>query len=192
MTVHHEVETADLVEGHRRQRLAPVEGPVYAFPPLFCARPDGHEAPIELRAPAYAAPYLPQRHRPHASIDPPNCPGDFPDLVEEQQLTRSAIASPQACAGLPEQGLPAGQAEVSVHPLFQVHVADHRSPLLCVSGTRTSSGRTSDPQERSVTPPGAGSLWRERYRESEQSGIGRKVDQGGGDASPVGTPPATT
>jgi hypothetical protein len=115
MSVQHEVEAADLVEGHRRQFLALAEGSVHTLPPLFCARPGGHKAPIELRTPADAPPYTPHRHRSHSSINPPHrCSGELPELLEAEQPIRRE-ASSQSDADPPEQCPPAGEAEVLIH-----------------------------------------------------------------------------
>jgi hypothetical protein len=58
VAVQDEVRISDLVEAHRREFLASVEGSVYALPPRPRARLRGHEGPIELPTSADAAHYL--------------------------------------------------------------------------------------------------------------------------------------
>jgi hypothetical protein len=103
-----------------------VEGAVYAFPPLFHAPPGWHEVSIKLRTSSDAASYLPNRHRPDASIDPPDSPGDLSEIIEAQQPIPSGISS-QAGTDPSEERPSAGAGEVRVYLLFQVHVTNHRS-----------------------------------------------------------------
>src|ERR687897_577311 len=143
VAVQDEVEAADLVEAHGRQLLTPVEGQVYALPPFFHARLSRQEVSVKLRTPADAASYLYYRHRPHASMDSPHCPGDLSDIIEAQQPIRS-VASSQTSTDSPEQCLTAREAEVFIHLHFEVHVADHRRPFLRVSMARAPMDKTSD------------------------------------------------
>jgi hypothetical protein len=103
-----------------------VERPVYALPPLFHAVLRRHEVSIELGTPTDAATYLCYRHRPHATMDSPYCPGDLSHVIEAEQPTRSAV-SLQAGTDAPKQGSSVGAGEVFIHLLFEAHVTNHRS-----------------------------------------------------------------
>jgi hypothetical protein len=141
VAVQDEVEAPYLVEAHRRQLLTPMEGPVYALPPLPHARLGGHEVSIELGTPANAATYLSYWHRPHAPIDPPHCPGDLSDLVEAQQSVSSVVSS-QSAPHPPKQCPSACIGEVRVYLHFQVHMSNHRlDPFLGLSDA-TSVGQS--------------------------------------------------
>src|SRR5918998_5145970 len=99
--------------------------PVYALPPPPHARLGGHEVSIELRTPSDAAPYLPHRHRPHASIDSRRCSGDLSEIIEAQQPIRCIVTS-QAGSHPPKQRSSAGIGEVPLYLLFPVWVSHHR------------------------------------------------------------------
>jgi hypothetical protein len=130
-TIQHKVETPYLVEPYGRQLLTPVEGPVFALPPLLDARLGGHEVSIELRTSADAAPYLCYRHRPRASTDPPHCcKRDHFEIIEAEQQPIRGIVSSQADPHLPKQRPSKGAGEVCLYLFFKAHVTDHRSHSL--------------------------------------------------------------
>ena len=133
VAIQDEVEAPYLVEAYRRQLLTPVEGSVYALPPLLHTCLSGHEVSIELRTSAYATRYLSYWHCPHASIDSPHCPGDLSRVIEAEQSTGSAV-SLQAGTDAPKQGSSAGAGEVFIHLLFEAHVTNHLPiPFLAIS-----------------------------------------------------------
>jgi hypothetical protein len=121
-TIQHKVETPYLVEPYGRQLLTPVEGPVYALPPLLDARLGGHEVSIELRTSADAAAYLCYRHRPRASIGPPHCcTRDHFEIIEAEQPIRDIVSS-QADPHLPKPRPSKGAGEVRLYQIFKAHV----------------------------------------------------------------------
>jgi hypothetical protein len=107
-----------------------VECQVYALPPLLHARLGGHEASIELRAAADAAPYLVHWHRPHAPINLRICLGDHFEIIEAEQQPMGGIVSSQAGPHPPKQRPSAGAREVCLYLFFQAHVTNHRSHSL--------------------------------------------------------------
>jgi hypothetical protein len=122
-TIQHKVETPYLVEPYGRQLLTPVEGPVYALPPLLDARLGGHEVSIELRTSADAAAYLCYRHRPRASIGPSHCcTRDHFEIIEAEQQPIRDIVSSQADPHLPKPRPSKGAGEVRLYQIFKAHI----------------------------------------------------------------------
>jgi hypothetical protein len=125
VAVQDEVRISDLVEAHRRQLVASVEGSVYALPPRLRARPRGHEAPIELPTSADAARYFVHLYHSPSETNVIERAERFADFLEAKQPIGGKAAS-QTCPHSPKERPSTGAIEIRFHLFFYAHVANHR------------------------------------------------------------------